>query len=201
MAARRKPNGSLVPLGFWPMAKMPASVSSLSASATAMPAPVAGKAPPAPRGMVVLVDRGGDFGGLAVGGGVVAPHDALQIGEFAHHGGQQVALGQLGGAHGFRAVGIDELRDLAGERRHAPRLVADGAELCLERNGVEAAQARQQRLLAVLAPEERRIRQTRPHHALIARAHLAGSRLSMLLTVMKCGSSLPPAPSTGKYRW
>ena len=51
MAARRRPNGSLVPLGFWPMAKMPASVSSLSASATAMPAPVAGSAPPAPRGM------------------------------------------------------------------------------------------------------------------------------------------------------
>ena len=37
---------------------------------------------------------------------------------------------------------------------------------------VEAVDARGERLLAVLLPEERRIRQARAHHALIALAHL-----------------------------
>jgi hypothetical protein len=67
MAARRRPKGSLVPVGFWPMAKMPASVSSLSASATAIPAPVVGNSPPRSTRQVVLVDGRGHVGGLAVG--------------------------------------------------------------------------------------------------------------------------------------
>ena len=37
-----------------------------------------------------------------------------------------------------------------------------------------AGEARRQRLLAILAPEERRIRQARAHHAFIAGAHLGG---------------------------
>ncbi len=49
-AARRRPNGSRVPEGFWPIAKMPAIVSSLSATETAMPVRVAGSASPAKRG-------------------------------------------------------------------------------------------------------------------------------------------------------
>ena len=87
--------GSLVPLGFWPMAKMPASVSSLSASATAVPAPRGRQSAAGATRHVVLVDGGRDLGGLAVGGGVVTAHDALQFREFAHHRRQQVALGEL----------------------------------------------------------------------------------------------------------
>ena len=49
-AARRSPKGSLVPVGFSPMAKMPASVSSLSAMATAMPVRLPGSSSPALRG-------------------------------------------------------------------------------------------------------------------------------------------------------
>ena len=49
--------------------------------------------------------------------------------------------------------------------------------------GRVAAQ-RSERPLAVLLPEERGIGQARAHHALVAGAHLSGSRLSMLLTVM-----------------
>ena len=49
-AERRRPNGSLVPLGRWPSAKMPASVSSLSASANTVPVRVVGNTSPANRG-------------------------------------------------------------------------------------------------------------------------------------------------------
>ena len=41
-AARRRAKGSLLAVGFWPMAKMPARVSSLSASATIWPSRVDG---------------------------------------------------------------------------------------------------------------------------------------------------------------
>ena len=49
-AARRNPNGSRVPDGFWPIANIPAIVSSLSAMDTAMPVRVAGSESPAKRG-------------------------------------------------------------------------------------------------------------------------------------------------------
>ena len=42
--------GILVPVGFWPIAKMPASVSSLSARASATPVGLAGSSSPAARG-------------------------------------------------------------------------------------------------------------------------------------------------------
>ena len=124
---------------------------------------------------VVLVDGGGDFGGLAIGRGVVAPHDSLQFGEFADHRGQQVALGQLGGA-----------RRPASRRRRcssaiSPASVATRRTLspiepsfAWKVTASSAGKPRGQRLLAILAPEERRVRQARPHHALVAGAHLGG---------------------------
>jgi hypothetical protein len=49
-AWRRSANGSLSPVGCRPMAQMPTRVSSLSASATAVPVTVDGRASPAKRG-------------------------------------------------------------------------------------------------------------------------------------------------------
>ena len=56
MAARRSANGSFVPLGFWPMAKMPVSVSKRSASATASPVFDAGSRIAGAARLVVLGD-------------------------------------------------------------------------------------------------------------------------------------------------
>jgi hypothetical protein len=122
----------------------------------------------------VFVDRGRDVRGFAIGGGVIPAHDALQLGEFTHHRRQQVAFGECRGAFRLHAVGIDEQRDFARKRDHAPHLVANRAELRLERDGIEARQTRGQRLLAILAPEKCRVRQARPHHALVAGADLRG---------------------------
>jgi hypothetical protein len=51
--------------------------------------------------LVVVLDGVGDLGRLAVVQRVVAAHDALQFGELADHVGQQVGLGQHGGAVGL----------------------------------------------------------------------------------------------------
>src|SRR5690606_30225788 len=45
-----------------------------------------------------------DFGGLAVGFGVIGAHDTLKLGELAHHVGVQVGLGEQGGAVGDSRV-------------------------------------------------------------------------------------------------
>ena len=50
---------------------------------------------------VVVLDGEGDGFALAVVARVVAAHDALQLGELAHHVGQQVGLGQQRGAVGL----------------------------------------------------------------------------------------------------
>jgi hypothetical protein len=53
---------------------------------------------------------------LAVGERVVAAHDALQLGELAHHVGDEVGLGQQRGALGLRDVGAELGGDRAGQR-------------------------------------------------------------------------------------
>ncbi len=122
----------------------------------------------------MLVDGRGDLGGLAIGRGVVPAHDSLQLGEFPDHGRQQVALGEAGGALGLRAIGVDEQGDFASQRHHATHLVADRTELDLKSDRVETGEARRERLLAILAPEEGRVGQARPHHTFVAGAHLGG---------------------------
>ena len=72
----------------------------------------------------------------------------------------------------LRAIGVDEQRDLAGQLHDAAHLVADRAELRLERHGIERRKARGQRLLAILRLEERGVGQARAHDALVAGAHL-----------------------------
>ena len=190
MAARRSPNGSLVPLGFWPMAKMPASVSSLSASATAVPAPVRRQRAAGATRHVVLVDGGRDFRGLAIGGGVVAAHDALQFGKFAHHRGQQVALGELRGARACRAsVSISRAispASVATRRTLSPMEPSFAWNVTASSAASRAASGCLRSWLQKNAASDRRGRTTR---SLPART-FAGSRLSMLLTVMKCAQQL-----------
>ncbi len=73
-AARRRPNGSRVPVGFCPIAKMPASVSSLSASASAIPRARLGNAVAREARPILFFQRGADFGRLAVVLRVVLAH-------------------------------------------------------------------------------------------------------------------------------
>ena len=89
-------------------------------------------------------------------------------------------LARLRSPFGLGAVRVDEQGDLAGERHHAPDLVADGAELRLEGDRVEpgrrAASGCLRSWLQKNAASDRRGRTTR---SLPART-LSGSRLSML---------------------
>ncbi len=52
---------------------------------------------------VVLANRRGHLQRLTVRLRVVRTHDALQLGKLAHHGGEQIALAQVRGAHGVLA--------------------------------------------------------------------------------------------------
>ncbi len=125
---------------------------------------------------------------------VVAAHDALQLRELADHGGQQVALAQIARrAARARAIAADRDGDVAGEPAHPARLVAERAELRLEGHGIER-RARAPRAAACgpcsqkNAASARRGRTTR---SLPARTW-SGSRLSMLLTVMKAAAAPRP---------
>ncbi len=103
---------------------------------------------------------------------VIATHQALQLGELAHHRGEQVALRELCAAVGQRRVAADRLGDLRSQRTHALRLVVQGTELRLERHLAQCFETILETLLAVRGPEECGIRQARAHHALVAGNHL-----------------------------
>ena len=124
---------------------------------------------------------------LALGERVVAAHDALKLRELADHGGQQVALGELGGALGCRAARHRcAAADAAPPAPRGARLVRLAAELRLEGDARERLRARAASGRGDPAPRRR------PHRPAAAaprarcpRAPRSGSRLSMLLTVMK----------------
>ena len=48
----------------------------------------------------MVADRVGDFGRLALGSGEVAADQALELGELADQAGDEVGLGEAGGAFG-----------------------------------------------------------------------------------------------------
>src|SRR5512147_1597185 len=83
MAARRRPNGSLAPVGASPAANSPTSESIRSASATASPGFELGS---------VLM--------LAAPQGIFAADDPLQGGHLGDHLGGEVRLGQVRSAAG-----------------------------------------------------------------------------------------------------
>ena len=115
--------------------------------------------------------------------GVDAAHGALQFGQFAHHVGGQIDLGQPRGAAGV----TDRLRHPRhvachppGEMLDAQRLRPVAAEPLVEQHGVEAWQMLLESGLPVRVPEEPRIAQPRDEHALeIARDRLAVVRLGV----------------------
>ena len=142
--------------------------------------------------------------------GVIATHQALQFRELADHGGQQVALGDFGGAH-RRARRLPPIpaRDLARPAR------ATRARPCrrASRAGPGRSRARARRgasrggCLAIRAQKKAASREPRAHHALVAGAHLrAGRELSMFATVMNHGISRAvrvrvPGSSAGGPAW
>ena len=69
-------------------------------------------------GRVVLADGVSHRGGLALRRGIVAAHDALQLGELADHAGDEIGLGQQRRALGRRPVGARHVAARA--RRSAP---------------------------------------------------------------------------------
>ena len=114
--ARRKPNGSLSPVGSWPMPKMPRAFRACRRAPRRTPTcdsrqRVAGEARP-----VVRFDRVGDGLRLAVVQRVVAAHDALQLGKLADHAGEQVGLGEPRGALGGRGIDAERARDRPASR-------------------------------------------------------------------------------------
>ena len=107
---------------------------------------------------------------------VIAAHDALQLGEFADHVGDQIALGQQRGLIGLvsQCFPAKLLADGPGNRPHALHTLALRAQLVVINHFVQPGHARRQRFLAVLVEEKFRIGQARAHHALVAANHRAG---------------------------
>ena len=73
--------------------------------------------------VVLFVDGGGDVGGQTFGSGVVAPHDALQFGEFHHHFAEEVAFREAGGGRRVFGVRSGHGGEFAGKRFEAAGFV------------------------------------------------------------------------------
>jgi len=134
-------------------------------------------------GFVVVFNGLGHIVAQAIVAGVVAAHDALQLGELAHHVGQQVGLGQPGSGvdgldEGRAAQGRVALREQLGhaERNgaHALGALALRAKFVVIDDFAQAFDTRGQCFFAVLVEEEFGIGQARAHDPLVATDHRAG---------------------------
>ena len=142
-AWRRRANGSLSPVGCCPMPNMPASTSSLSASASAVAISPLGQRVACKSRPIVLLDRVGHARILAVGERVVAPHDALKLGEFADHAGDQIGLRKQRGAVGKQRIGTDHLVQSSWPAHERVRRDRAGCRVCCgRRRGRAAARGR-----------------------------------------------------------
>jgi len=88
---------------------------------------VAGKAR-----QVLLFQCLGYFGRLAILLGVVAAHDALQLGELEYHLSDQVAFGQCHGTLSVGNITLDALGDEGSNGRAAAGFIRQRAQLLLE---------------------------------------------------------------------
>ncbi len=152
----------------------------------------------------MLGDRVRDLGRLAVMERVIAAHHALQLGKFADHAARQIGLGEPDGLAQFRLVGARHvLRHHFGQLGDARHLVVDAAELGVENPALEARHTLDQLDLAVLVPEEARIGEPRPQHALVAGDDrlAADRRAAMFETTRNRGARLPLASRQAKYFW
>ena len=148
---------------------MPTSVSSLSASATAVPVAGGGQRVAGETRLIVFRARQRDFFRLAVVARVVRAHRALQLGEFADHVGDQVGLGEqarrASRASTSAPISAAIAPASASTRSHALQL---RTELVVIHDVREQRHAVGERLLLVLLEEELGVGQTRTHHALVA---------------------------------
>ncbi len=120
---------------------------------------------------VVLSDRNGNFGRLAVAERVIGAHDSLQLGEFSDHCSEKVTFAQLGRSLTLTAIPAGHCRDFSGQRAYTPRLVAKRTELRLKRHRVERFAPGRERLFAILFPEKCRVGEPGTHHAFISFTH------------------------------
>ena len=138
-------------------------------------------------------------GSFLVGARVVAAHDALQLRELAHHARQQIALAQFRGAPRVihRARWRRARRRSRARRRGASCRRASRASPGRSRRRAPARRAASGALRSCSQKKAASARRGRTTRSLPSRT-LDGSRLSMLLTVMKAGSSRACASSSGK---
>ena len=123
----------------------------------------------------MIVNGVGHFVRFALSAGVKAADDSLQLREFAHHFGGEVALGELGGAVSFRDVGLGHaeveplLGEPAGGGADALDLVAVAAQAGFVRNALKFREIVGEPTFLVRLPEELRVGKTRAEHALVPR--------------------------------
>ena len=138
----------------------------------------------------MILDGGAHARVLALQFGIAPAHEALQFGEFAHHLGLQVGLGQNGGAGAQIRVSTGHLGQFTRQRGDALHACALRSELLVEHHAemVEPGHALVQRPGKIKAelfgavpqpvdigqrplvrlPEMQRVREARAHHPLIA---------------------------------
>jgi len=148
---------------------------------------------------VVFLDRLRQFGGFALCEGVVLAHGALQFRELAHHGGHEISLRQLRGAHGI-AWSTYTFGDVLRQSSNPCGLLRITAQFRLKRDLAQARRVRLQRKFAVLVPEERGIAQPWPDHPFIALAYLGGIPALNVAHGNEAAGQCPIGASTGKYR-
>jgi len=100
--------------------------------------------------------------------GVVTAHQALQLGEFADHLGEQVGLAELRRALGLGDVGADHGRKLSGERDDAGDALGLAAELFMKHDVLEFRQTLFELGLEIGLVKELGVRQARADDALVA---------------------------------
>ncbi len=124
-------------------------------------------------GLVVVFNGFGHITAQAIVAGIVAAHDALQLGEFADHVGQQIGLGQACGLLGLlgQQIAAHLLANRLGDGTNARHALALCAQLVVINHFGQAFNARFERFLAVLVEEELGIGQARAHHTLVAADH------------------------------
>ena len=99
---------------------------------------------------------------------IVAAHGALQLGELAHHAGEQVGLGQLRSPFGICHRGARGGRQGGSQPADALAALGLGAQPGVVDHLGQLRQPRGQRLAPILVEEELGIGQARAHHALVA---------------------------------
>ena len=82
--------------------------------------------------LVMFQDRGRDLIRFAIVQRIVASHDALQLGKFTHHFGQQIGFAEHSRAAAELHICTDCASDLGGQGRDALYAIELAPELCVK---------------------------------------------------------------------